>query len=370
MLRTIITNYEKEFKNELSEVIVSKLNANQKKAFQFILKNADLEDAVLNKKLAKELYKCSPSYSTYKSFKDTFSKLLLKISYLNESQGSKLQKISFELQEELASINKFIYMGLRSAAKSQFKKTLKKALKFQNYEVARSISLIIVEDCVFYGKEKEQKEAVKNYEYINTICDQENEIKFIYGDLIKYSVVSEEVKLKYKSLLNDITGRLKFDTFLFHYYFYSIELIICDDLIYESKCNEAIEYFTKLWFNHSAYICIFRVRLLNYKISKGDYVKSKLIVTALMEDHRPFSYHWYLYALTYVRVLLYSGDTQEAYRWYQKVVKSRNYITLPKENRIAWEVLGMYVYLMIDEIDRISIRKVKYNLNYHHIERS
>ena len=370
MLRTVITNYENEFKNELSEVVVRGFNENQKKAFKIILKNADLEDSILNKKLAQELYKCSPSFSTYKSFKETFSKSLLKIVSLNQSRGSDIQKMAFELEEEVTAIKKLIYMGLRPAAKSQFNKTLAKALKYHNYELARTVALLIVDHYALYGNELEHMTAISKYQSISIICEQENIIKTIYGKLIKCKTISEEVKSKYENILVDLEGRIEFDSYLYRCKYYLIKLIIIDESKYEEICNEAIAYFSNLWFNHSSYISIFRNRLLKHKISKGDFVKSKLVLSALMDDHRPFTYHWYLYALTYVRVLLYAGDTQEAYKWYQKVVDSRNYITLPKDHRNEWEVLGMYVYLMKDEINSISIRKVKYNLNYNRVNRS
>jgi len=370
MLRSVITNYENEFKSDLSEVIVNGFNEKQKVAFRIILENAELEDSVLNKKLARQLYDCNPSFSTYKSFKEKFSKDILKIVYLNKSSGSDLQKIVFELQEELLAINKLIYMGLRFAAEKQFNKTLSKALKYQNYEIARSLSLLIIDHYALYGKEKEQKDAIKKYRAISDICEQENEIKIIYGELIKYKEVTNEIKIHYRKILADLENRLEFDSYMYRCKFYQVKLILCKDNEYESICNEAISYFTKLWFNHSAYISIFRNRLLNFKISQGDFVKSKLVLNALMDDHRPFTYHWYLYSLTYVRVLLYSGDSREAFKWYHKIVESRNYKTLPKDHRNEWEVLGMYVYLMTDEIDSISIRKVKYNLNYNRVERS
>jgi len=370
LLRSIVLNYENEFKNHFSERIIDDFNDKQKRAFLFILKKHELEDSVLNKKLAKLLYNCSPSFSTYKSFKEAFVKKLLKIVYFNESSGSHLQKITFELHEEYAAINKLICMGFRTSAKELFNRTISKALKYQNYEIARSLSLLIITHNIFYGKENEQNEAISKFEYINNICEQENTIKILYGKLTKHKVLTVELKLKYKTILKDIDQRLEFDSYLFHYYYFSIELIVCHDDLYEKVCNEAIIYFSNLWFDHTAHIAIFRNRLLKNKISKGDFVKSKLIVNALMEDHRSFTYHWYLYALTYVRVLLYSGDTVEAYKWYKKVIVSRNYITLPKDHRNEWEVLGMYVYLMADDIDSISIRKVKYNLNYNRVERS
>ncbi len=370
MLRTIITNYDNEFKNSLSEVIIKEFNDKQKMAFRIILENTSLEDSILNKKLADELYGCSPSHSTYKSFKDTFSKLLLRIVSLNESRGSDLQKVAFELQDELNAINKLVYMGLRNAVKSQFNKTMHKALKYHNYEVARSISIKIIEHHSLYGSKKEQIEAISKHQEIGTICEQENTIKIIYGEIIKRDFISKKIKSKYNDILEDLEKRLEFDSFLYRGYYYNIKLIISDDNNYEDICNEAIDYFSNLWFNHAAYISIFRNRLLKHKISKGDFVKSKLVLNALMSDHRIHTYHWYLYALTYVRVLLYSGDSREAYKWYRKVVDSRNYITLPKDHRNEWEVLGMYVYLMMEDIDSISIRKVKYNLNYNRIERS
>lgn len=370
LLRALITNYENEFKNELSEIIVNGFNSKQKKAFQFIHENSHLDESILNTKLAEELYECSPSHSTYKSFKATFTKRMLKIVNLKEGRGSELQKVTFELHEELMAINKLVGMGFRHGAKELFNKVMSRALKYQKYEIARSLSLIIIRHHIYYGTSNQQKEAVAKYEYINSICEQENEIKNIYGDLAKHKILSDKVKLRYKVLLEDLVNRLEFDSYLFHYYYYSIELLMCSDGEYEDKCYEAIDYFSNLWFKHTTHIAIFRNRLLKYRISKKDFVKSKLVLNVLMEEHRPFTYHWYLYAITYVRVLLYSEDTGEAYKWYTKIIDSRNYITLPKDHRKECEVLGMYVYLMVDAIDRISIRRVKYNLNYNKKERS
>ncbi len=260
-------------------------------------------------------------------------------------------------------------MGRRSATQKQCDRTLFKALKYQNYEIARSICLKLIEHYIYYGKEHRLKEINEKFEYINHICEQEKKIRILYGNLTMCKEINDNLILMYKTELNNINNQ-DFDSYIFKYFYYSINLIICKNDEYEGICNEAIDYFTNLKFDHIAHISIFRNRLVIHKISQEEFVKTKLILIVFMKDHRPFTYHWYLYAVTYVRVLLYSGDNREAYNWYHKVRDSRNYITLPKDHRSECEVLGMYVYLMMTDIDRINIRKVKYNLNYNRTDRS
>ena len=370
MLRSVIERYEDEFKNEFSQIVIDKLNNKQKLALNIILENPELDDFALNKKMAQELYNNVTSYSSYKSFKKSFQRVIFKIVYLHVSNGSQLQKIFFELQEEIVVIKKLNYFGMRSAAKVQYNKTLSKALKYQNFEVAKTISLIIIEHYAFYGKENQLTEIISKYEKLDKICKLQTEIKILYGYLIKKKNISDKDKERHLELLNEMESKLEFDSWMYRCFYFFIKLIICKKEKYEIICRESIEYFSNLPFNHSAYISIFRNRLLNYKIANGDLLKSKLVLKDQMNDYKIFTYHWYIYALTYVRVLLYAGDTSEAYKWYKKVADSRNYITLPKDHRNEWEVLGMYVYLMADNMEAISIRKVKYNLNYNKTERS
>lgn len=363
-------NYETEFKNEFSEVIFKKLNKFQKKAYHIILDNADLDNARLNKKLAKELYNSNPSFSTYKSFKKSFISKFEKVAYLSKSKGSFIQKITFELNEEICIINKLINKGYRTAIEKQFRKTLSKALKFHKFEIARSVLERMIEHYSLFGTNKERNEILSKYKIVNKQCDLQIQILTMYGSLINSKFLSKENKIENLKNLEHLNSQISLDNHTFKCYYFFIKQILCSKANYESICLEAIEYLTNLNFHHQSYISIFRNRLLNYKIANEDFLNSKFLLLDLICSQSIFSYQWYLYALTYVRVLLYSGENNEAFKWYNKVTNSRNYITLPKDHRNEWEVLGMYVYLMVDDVERISIRKVKYNLNYNRTERS
>jgi hypothetical protein len=151
----------------------------------------------------------------------------------------------------------------------------------------------------------------------------------------------------------------------FHHYFYQIKLKLCSDHDYEQICMEAIKYFENLYFNHSAFISIFKNRLLQHRLHKGDITIDTIkTIKYLLSNVEKFSTSWYRYSQSLVKISLNGGDYNNASKWIAKIKGSKKYRNIPKSHRNEWELLEMYKYIMSGEYDEVNIRKIKYNLNY------
>lgn len=370
LLRAIIVNYEKEFYSLIADTIISDLNEKEKAAWTIIKKNDDLDDAQINRKISQSLFDVEPSNSTYKKWRDVFHKKIQTIVLNHKSKGSDVQKAAFEIDEEIVVIKKIIYMGLRRSIYSDIKKALKKAKKWHQYESARTLYLILIDYYALYGTYDDIEKAKEEYKQTNDVCLEEMRIKELYGKLIKIETLDGDDKALFMDCVGDLKWRLKFDSYIYHTHYFLIRLKIAEDdnQEYERICNEAIHYFENLWFHHKAHLAIFRRRLLERMTLRGEYAKAKLILNALMEEHRKTSYQWHIYALTFLEVLLYSQDYAGAYRLYEEVVNTRTFKNHPKDHREEWYILGMYVYLMNDLESEINMRKIRYNLNDRHAD--
>lgn len=372
ILRSIISNYEGEFKNDVADTIVSNLTTNQLQAWTIIKDHAHLPDDALNRKLASDIYGYETDHRTYKSFKSTLTKKINNIVLTHQSEGSQMQRITFELAEDICIISKMFSMGLKEVVRDHIRSATKKAIKYHKTEMARTLATMNISYQYMNGSKEDIRSAKSQLEAIIMMCDEELELEGIYNDLCKKDIIDEDTKVEYRIILEhtNLTDKLIFDSCRYHYFYYSIRLLICDSTEYEKICHQAIEYFTHLHFDHEAYLSIFKNRLLKYRISQSEYIKCKLVINTLLSNHREYSYHWYLYKLTYVKVLLYAQDYQEAYNAYHRVINSRNFREQKKDHKNEWHILGMYVNLMSDNTEDINLRKIKYNLNHSKVDRS
>ncbi len=373
LLRSIIPLFD-ELSNECVDAAIQKLNDKEKQAAGIITKSKSLGDNELNAKLARDIYNVNYTSSTYRSFIKAFEKKIIKIVSLVESKGSDIQKIRFNIHRSYTAMYHMFMLGLRVPAVALAKQTLKQAVKYHDYTTARNICKLLVRHYGTFGNKKIQQKYIDKYAQITSIVDLEYECELKHSNLVhemKRNDISVDTRENTEKWVNSITSKLELESTGFYHYYYQIKLKLCSDQEYEEVCLEAIDYFESLHFNHSAFISIFKNRLLLHKLQKGDFrIKTISAIKFLIENVEKFSTSWYRYARSLMKIYLNRGDYIEASKWIAKVKGSKKYRNIPKSHKNEWEVLGMYKYLMSDKYDEVNIRKIKYNLNYNKTEKS
>lgn len=373
LLRSIIPLLE-EFSNECVDSVVRKLNDKEKQAIDIILKSKNLSTYELNAKLAREIYNVGYTSSTYRSFKKTLEKKVIKIVSIVESKGSDIQKIRFRIHQSYTAMYHMLMLGVRKPAIVLGKKALIQAVKYHDYTTARNICKLLVRHYGTFGSKKTHQKYKDKYTQITSIVDLEYECELKYSRLVhemKRNNISPKTRENTENWINSVTSQLELESAGFYHYYYQIKVKLCSDHEYENVCHEAIDYFENLYFNHSAFISIFKNKILQYKLKKGE-VTIDVIRTNqyLLDNVEKFGTSWYLYARSLMKIYLNIGDYLEASKCLLKVQGSRKYRNIPKSHRNEWELLGMYKHIMAGEYDEVNIRKIKYNLNYNKTQKS
>ncbi|MDF1699488.1 MAG: hypothetical protein P1U56_26785, partial [Saprospiraceae bacterium] len=239
---------------------------------------------------------------------------------------------------------------------------------------ARNLCKLLVRHYGTFGNKKDHELFKDKYKQISAIIDLEYNCELIYSGLVhemKRNEISHKLRNSTEEWLKFAEARLFIESADFHYYYYQIKLKLCSNIEYENICFEAINYFEKLYFNHSVFISVFKNKLVQFRLNKGDISLNTLKnLISLREEHLRNSASWNRYTHSLVKIYLNRGEYLEAGKWISIVKGTRTYRNIPKPHRNEWELLGMYKYIMAGEFDEVNIRKIKYNLNYSKTEKS
>lgn len=365
VIRSIVNTYNSTFKSSCADPILDSLNENEKLAWRIILENDGLNDSQLNTKIAKVLYDNSPHSNAYKTFKRNFAKKLRRIVTVSISKGSEMQKDAFELMDDYNAMMKLLYTGYYKASMHLAETLLNRAIKFQNYFLAKSICLLLLKT---YGTHQpaRRKKYVDKYDELEITCHVEYKSILLFTDLVSWEIegdITEEQRAFVTQNIENLKLKLPYDSIVYHYYYYQIQLKVCEKAEYEKWCREAVDHFEGLWYKHTYYVSLFRNRLMDFYLRTGEYAKAELNLITLLDDTKDYSIAWYRFAITFIAVNLKLAKNEIAREWYSRLVRSKKYRAVPKALKNELEILGMYLHVAVGEIENISIRKIKYNLN-------
>jgi len=371
LLRSIIPLIE-ELSNECVDAVIQKLNDKEKRAVEIIARSKSISSDELNAKIARDIYDVSYTSSTYRSFKKTLEKKIVKIIAVAESKGSDIQKIRFKIHQLYTAMYHMFMLGLRKPAVILGKQTLQLAVKYHDYTTARNVCKLLVRHYGTFGNQKTHQKYIDQYAQITTIVDLEFECELKYSRLVSEGRnISSKTREHIKKWLQSEQLTLGIDSSGFFYYYYQIRLKLCQESEFENICLEAVNYFENLYFNHSAFISIFKNKILQHKLGKGNVTIDTIrTIKYLIGNVEKFGTSWYRYMRSLMKMYLNIGDFIEASKCISRVQGSKKYRNVPKSHRNEWELLGMYKHLMAGEYDEVNIRKIKYNLNYNKTEKS
>ena len=294
--------------------------------------------------------------------------------FLVEPKGSDIQKNRFSIHRSYTAMYHLFMLGLRKSAVKLGIQTLNQAVKYHDYTTARNVCKLLVRHYGTFGNKKTYQTYIKKYIQLTSIIDLEHECELKYGRLVhemKRKDRSSSILVSILKWVKSVQPKLYYESSDFHHYYYQIKLKLCTNQEYQQICREAIHYFENLCFNHSAFISVFKNKLLQHKLHSGDITIDTIIaIKYLIENTEKFGTAWFRYVQSLVKIYLNMSDYIEASKWIAKVKGSKKYRNIPKSHRNEWELLGMYKYIMAGKYDEVNIRKIKYNLNYNKTEKS
>lgn len=273
------------------------------------------------------------------------------------SHGSQTQKISFGIHDRYTAVCKLFMLGLRDSAIDMAKRVLKYAASQQHYSIAQQLCNLLVRHSYLF---EDQSSALKYdvlYRSYTNIIELEYQSQMIYGDLLyKYERGLDFDEIEIIRSLQLIKEKLPFESQIYHYYFYSCQLMVASDYEYEKHLLSAINYFEDLYFEHSAYVSSFLNKLIQFNIKKENYIEAEVLIIKHLSRCQEGSTMWFRYIKTACLLYKSIGKLNKAQSFLEIAIKTNKYRDLPEDDKIEW---GGIKDEIISEIK--SLNKTEWN---------
>lgn len=269
------------------------------------------------------------------------------------SHGSQTQKISFSILDKYTAVCKLFKLGLRDSAIDMAKRVLKYAANQQHYSIAQQLCNLLVRHSYLF----EDQTSVVRYDVLyrsyTNIIELEYQSQMIYGDLLyKYERGLNFDELEIIRNLQLINEKLPFESQIYHYYFFSCQLMIATDYEYEKHLMIAIDYFEDLYFEHSAYISCFVNKLIQYNIKEGNNLKAEVLINKYLSRCEVGSTPWFRYVKTACLLYLSLGMSLKANAYISKAIESNKYQDLSDDDKVEWTEIGNQISMEISNSNR------------------
>lgn len=263
----------------------------------------------------------------------------IKIICNAKSQGSTLQKASFVLIENHQAVLKLLKLGMRSPAIKLAKDLLHNAEWNQHYEIAMSVANIL-ERNAYLTQNIEEVELYKNlYRDYLDLFQLEYQGHAIYGEML-YNY-ERGLPLDHKDIIANlkvIKRKTKGASCISDYYYYQCLLMLNQDnnAVYESICQEAIEYFEGLYLKHTTLISIFLNKLISCYISRSKFIEAEALINFHIGKNSPGSFGWN--KLMHSMIITYAGqnDYVRALLCCDKVMSQERFASLADIDKLEW----------------------------------
>lgn len=266
--------------------------------------------------------------------------------YLNivascRSRGSSIQQMAFYIADGFAACTKLFALGLNVSAVELSKHIVSLASDYHRYSVVAELSKRLQRHFYKYEDLQTARLYEEKYERSQKADALEYEAQKLYLEVIyNYKHGLRVDKNKVLTSMRLINNRLPVDSCEYHYYFYQCRSILADKTEFPKVCAEAVAYFENLYFNHSAYILIFKCKLVSFYLEAGELELAKLQLNTVFEIVQPNSARWLDAMYLKIQLLRKSSKADKALRAYKKVAQSEIFKELPADHITEWHQLG------------------------------
>ena len=258
-----------------------------------------------------------------------------------KSKGSPTQRISFDIHDRYNAVCKLFKLGLREDAIDMARRVLKYADQQQHFAIAQQICNLLVRNAYLFEDQIAIKQFSLLYENYTNIVELEYQSQKIYGDLLyKYERGLEFDDSEILKSLRLIEAKLPFTSLLYHYYYFSCQLMIAEDYLHSSILNEAIYYFEDLYYEHSAYTSVFVNKLIQLYTQQEDYVNAESLLKKYLARTQEGSTPWFRYLKTACQLNLSSDNLAQAKKALNTAIKSSKFRAMNSEVKSEWQALA------------------------------
>ncbi len=326
-----------------------------------------LFDAIQNQKVSSDMEAANLIYgearisSKYRNLKHELKKRMLNTIFFIDTNGGKDREDNYyQCWKDWAACRILIEKSARNTAISLAEKILKKALKYNFYDLIVSISILLRTHYALIEKDKDK------FKYYNDLYDNskrqdkyKNLAHKYYMQLIldhtqEGVTVNPQIKEdaeKYYQELEEFKD--KNEGIKFFYYLFQIKLLgymgVFDYANAKSVCNEAIDFLEGKNFNGglrnfllNKLVCTIQLKAFNE--GRATAIECQKLVTK-------GSFNWFKTNEYLIMLSFHTNNFQEAYEIFYSIINYPRYKSFPILHE-TWSLYKMYLHflLLINEI--------------------
>ncbi len=260
------------------------------------------------------------------------------------SKGSDAQKNAFYISSSYCAMRKLLDLGFTENGIAFGKYLLKKTEWNHSYHISADICKSLVDHYYKYGDLETAQKYDDLFHKYNQMYLIEYEAQKLYNEVIynyKHGLpLNKEVV---QSSLHHIRSKMGFDSYTYHYFYYQCQCILSEGQEYLDYCEEAINYFTNLYFNHEAYIAIFANKVIYHHIENNNLEVAQIYLNDLLDILIVGSSRWFSAMYSQINLFVKLADYDSASNTYMDVIQHPAFIERPKDARLEWQALGVLI---------------------------
>ncbi len=260
-----------------------------------------------------------------------------------DSEGSKGQKVYFDLIEKYAAIKKLFGLGLREAAvEASIDDVFEMAIIQRDYHLCQDIARLLY----LHYKLYENSETALKYKNLrdtfSNLLKLEYETEDVYFELVSgqqlpFELDEGDIDQRLKAIkgnLDTIQENFNYESSIYKYYYYMGKCLMgkSDEESLEFIL-EGLQYFENLYFKHDIYINTFRFYHAYYFFRKGLYDVCISTAGKYFTDVKMGGPAWHKYLDLMAKCHLALNNIKEARKMAENSNNHESFKSLPKVDR-------------------------------------
>lgn len=295
--------------------------------------------------------------SKYRNLKHELKKRLLNtIFFIDTNSDKKRDKAYYQCWKDWAACQILIEKSARKSAITLAEKTIKRCIKFDFLSLVSSIALLLRNHYALREKDKKRfeyydqlYESYRRQEEYNNLAH-----KYYMKLILDYTMDSVTANPKIESdayTYYEELSPLKQDTenIKFHYYLYQIQLLgkmgIFDYRSSKEICTQAIQFLQNNPVKFKGGMRNFLLNKLVCHIQLGEFEEGKAAAIACNKLVAEGTFNWFKTNEYFFILSFHTGQYQEAYDDYFKIVNHPRYNTY-KILHETWSLYKMYLHFL------------------------
>jgi len=258
--------------------------------------------------------------------------------------GSIRKKNSISIHDRFCVVQKLFKIGLGEVTAEIAIETLKQAINQKHYSIAQQLCELLLR----YSHQNNDLESAHKYDSLYRIYHDINELE--YQSLLKVGelLIKHESGLEFDELeiirsLQFIEEKLPFEGIIYHYYYFSFQLMISSNSDYEAKLQNAIAYFKNQYDDHNDYLSSFVLKLIVHYRDAQRYRQVEVLLHKYIDKCKEGSKPWFKYLKATCIYYLSIGDVKNAKIYIIKSFHNMKFYNLPDDEKKEWNEINFEI---------------------------